>query len=817
MRISDRRTFWREHRKPRSPSFFAASCAVAIPRPNATVPAPETRASPDRGACRRCRRPLPPPTPPTPPPPRAMASATAPPPAPPLPPPASAPLLPPPPSPLWRPGPRTAHAHAHTRALLASATKRLPGNAEAHFHAGLLAMRAAEGEDALRAFTRARSIFEARVTVLARAGAPVPARLTRSLARLRAHTAQAAHLAAASKLSKEERAPLLDRLQADMVASTRENPGSPDVWNALALLHLGEGGFAGARDLFALICDNFPEYLDALNNLGLAELALGNEAAAVSCFQAAVLRDTRHAEALSNYALVLLRKGLYCAAGRAFRAALEGAGPGAWGLSFAWAGLAVAEAAAGRLDEAEDAALRAEASADVISRSRFSLLVGCVRTRRVSQALHTGQVSLDGGESTFVDMNCTQPVTGTTAPRSGPSSPTASGAANPAGAAAAGPSGAAIPLSTVTASLCTPGDKNIWGTEPGAEGRSAISKPRQAIENCVSVLRGVARDIQSSPSSCALGAALRIRHETLWEETGNRNYGAESAERLVEALEDDDGSTSAWVQLALLQLGAGGYESARDFCVQAVARDTASGPGWNDLGISYQLNCELTEAVAAYGKAIAVTEESSNETQASARFRENEGANPRLSPSKGGAAGVQRRATSEATANASQKAGSDCAGLVETSPKKPRPVAAAKGASTTSQPGAKGAANVKLPPVIGEGDGISRPGLLVLAAAYNNLGNAKRQEGSAMYGEAQTAYEKSLRLGGESAAVYNNLALLHIARRQLDDGEKMLTHALTIAPFCHSAVSNLLRIRRLKEEASLATSTDDDDDDDDDF
>ena len=90
-----------------------------------------------------------------------------------------------------------------------------------------------------------------------------------------------------------------------------------------------------------------------------------------------------------------------------------------------------------------------------------------------------------------------------------------------------------------------------------------------------------------------------------------------------------------------------------------------------------------------------------------------------------------------------------------------------------------------------------------LAAVYNNLGNLKRQEGR-NFSEALSAYEKSLRVGGENAVVYNNLALLHICSNRLEDAGKMLDHALKLDPKLDCAVSNRLKLSALiqKRESS---------------
>lgn len=57
------------------------------------------------------------------------------------------------------------------------------------------------------------------------------------------------------------------------------------------------------------------------------------------------------------------------------------------------------------------------------------------------------------------------------------------------------------------------------------------------MDSTVLRLRALAREIKLSSTSTALGAVLCVRHEHSWEEPGNRNFGAETAERFVSAVE----------------------------------------------------------------------------------------------------------------------------------------------------------------------------------------------------------------------------------------------------------------------------------------
>lgn len=593
------------------------------------------------------------------------------------------------------------------RSALIGACKRMPRNAEAHFHLGLMYMRKCDGEEALRSFQHCKQIYNERLEQHTTAGTQAPPQLLSSIARLRSHTAQAAHMAAAATLGREERAPLLERLQRDLVAATNMDNSQPDVWNALALLHLTEGGEEGARDVLRSIRTSFPDYLDALNNLGLSELALGNEEAAISCFQKVILCDREHAEALSNYGVVLLRHGMYDAAIRTFETAVHGSAPDGRGLSFAWGGLAIARGAVGLLDGAQEAAREAERTADSLNRSRFAMLMTSIQARSVTDELRRGLKSEDGRakegqtQETRLGTSDVQMVDGN-------------------------------------------------GSSERTEVGRVMRDPRPAIDSAVLKLRALARDIKSSSASTALGAVLRIRHEYSWEESGNRNFGAEAAERLVEALEKDDGDGPAWVQLALLQMGTGEYSSARDFAVQAVSRCTSMESGWNALAVASQLNDEIAEAVKSYEKGIEVV---------------------RLNYNKNRNRGLGDNATDREEEGILFGCGEESEG--------------------------------------GEEE-LNEAGLKALAALYNNIGNMKRQEGRS-FSEALAAFEKSLKFGGENAVVYNNLALLYISAGRFDDALSMLNHALKLDPLFECAISNHLKLLALIRKKDRSEPEDEED------
>jgi tetratricopeptide (TPR) repeat protein len=498
-----------------------------------------------------------------------------------------------PPPPAADPYPWNDDNKRQLRAALVAAAKRLPHNPEVHFHLGLMHMRRADGEEALRAFQQAKMIYEERQRPYIEAGAALPPRLAGSVAKLRSHTAQAAHLAASTRLSREERAPLLDRLQKDLVSSTQLDCSQPDVWNALALLHLTEGGYTGARDVLQSIHESFPEYLDAINNLGLTELALGNEEAAASCFQQVILGDRNHAAALSNYGLILLRRGMFDSAASTFERAVQDSKGTGRGLASAWAGLAVARVAMGQFGDAEDAAVEAQRLGDVNSHDRFSQILFSIRARQMVAELRRG-TSMEAGNSKL------------DAERSGGLSD-----ASPSGPAkrrrqsrGSGLGGEAV--SSADYERYTGVDHEQFHEEEPMTDllESAPQEPRPGMDAIVTRMRSLARELCSSSSSTSLGAALRLRHTHFSEETGGRNSGAEAAERLVEALEYDETDSSAWVQLALLQMGIGEFDSARDFSVQAVSRSRCLEAGWNSLGVAYQLANDLEDSDRAYERAL---------------------------------------------------------------------------------------------------------------------------------------------------------------------------------------------------------------------
>lgn len=653
------------------------------------------------------------------------------------------------------------------RSALIGACKRMPRNAEAHFHLGLMHMRNGDCEDALRSFQHCRVLYSERMDQHTNNNAEVPPPLLAKMARVRAHAAQAAHLTALS-INREDRATMLQKLQRELVAATSLDYSQPSVWNGLAILHLNEGGNQGARDVLLSIRHSFPDYLDALNNLGLAELALGNEEAAITCFQKVILCDREHIEALSNYGVILLRHGMYDAAIRAFDAAVEAAGPDARGLSFACGGLAIARLALGQLESAESAACRAEAMSDAGSKARFAMLRISIYARRVSDAARRGlpfedaNSALASGEAADASPAASEAELGVSASGRGPTREekleTGDDDGTPGGYDGSAPDAMAL--------------------EGGAES-GGTKDPHAAIDSAVLRLRALARDVKTSSASTVLGAVLRMRHECSLEESGNRNFGAEAAERLVEALEKDNDDATAWVQLALLQLGTGEYGSAKDFSVQAVSRNGNVEAGWNALAVASQLNVDVENAGRAYNTALEVIRSNYVMDGRKRGLTRGNDVN-RVNGERNG-----KREDGHEQGDEGERGGK---GLVF-------PLADGSAASTDGDRG-KEESGDEHPEREVEEERLNEAGRNALAAIYNNIGNMKRQEGRS-FSEALAAYEKSLKVGGENAIVYNNLGLLYISSGRYSDACNMLDHALILDPHLNCAVSNRLKLTAL--------------------
>uniref|UniRef100_A0A6T6CIT4 UDP-N-acetylglucosamine--peptide N-acetylglucosaminyltransferase SPINDLY n=1 Tax=Compsopogon caeruleus TaxID=31354 RepID=A0A6T6CIT4_9RHOD len=609
------------------------------------------------------------------------------------------------------------------RSALSGACKRMQYNAEAHFHLGLLGLRSGRGEEALKAFQHALTLSQQRLTTF---GDAPPRGYIGRVAEMQAHTAQAAHMAAITALDAERRAPCLVKMQADLIEASKLDNSQPDIWNAVALLHLAEGGYEGAREVLTAILRAFPSYFDALNNLGVAELTLGNLNEATKHFQTVISQDRTHVEALSNYGVVLLRLGIFDLALKVFEAVVRDA-PHARGLAFAWGGLAVSYLALGRVEEAELAGRRAEDTSEAKDKSKFALLNMSIMSRRVILNMKRGIADPPRSPSHREGSSFLWPPhkSGSLSTPKPPDRHTSTTQRTENGKTGDDPrkghDGITKPRRKVRVTMGMPtpstgaGESSHLVSPFAAKPRAETDDEKPAIEYGIYRLRTHSREVNSSAASTLLGACLRQRHEFSLEETGNRSFGAEAAERLVEALEKNPKDACAWVQLALLQLGSGEYPSSRDFAMQAICRDESLLASWNCLGVSSLLLDELSHAEKAFGKALDAVR----------------------------------------------------SGTIQN-------------AGLGDEEGACDAAS-----------------LHAFAAVWNNLGNMWRQEGR--YEEAEDAYKRSNEAGGENAVVYNNLALLKVAKLEIDKAEEYLKKALEIQPNLECAISNRLKLSRLKQ------------------
>lgn len=601
----------------------------------------------------------------------------------------------------------------------------MPRNAEAHFHLGLMHMRKNDGQSALNAFERCDHIYSEMIKSCRSQNKTPPRQLCASVARLRSHLAQAAHLDAVTKYDRDARAPYLQELQQGLVHATNIDCSQMDVWNALGLFLLKEGGMDGSHAVFQRIRTICPDYLDAINNLGLVELSRNKDEAAVVCFQKVLMCDQLHVEALSNYGGILLRLGLYEAAIRVYKRAVEGTMGIGRGLCFAWAGLAIARGALGQLKEAVIAAKEAERMANPRDRARFSLLLTSMKARMLADRIRRAEVWRAGGTADVVSVN--GGGTQSDGEETGPAS-------------------------------------------PEDESDDEEGDPRAAMDAAVLKLRALAKDIKSSAASVALGSVLRLRHDHSWDDSGNRNFGAEAAERLVEALEKDDHDTTAWVQLSLLQMATGDYQSAKSSARQAVMRDASIESAWNAWGVAHQLTDDVEESQKAYDKAIEKV-----------RF------NYKLR---------RRRDMPDdcklETEDVEEKDGDGIA---------PMTMAESLRLGDETLKDGKGYLEDWM-------DDVNASGRRALAVLYNNIGNLKRQEGKS-FAEALRAYNISLKLGGEHAVVYNNLALLYISANRLEDAMKMLEHAIRLDETLDCAKSNFLKLKALMRQPEGLDEEDD--------
>eukprot|EP00170_Pyropia_yezoensis_P009494 contig_42020_g9530 len=233
----------------------------------------------------------------------------------------------------------------------------MQGNAEAHFHLGLMYLRRRDGEEALRAFQHCKHLYQVRHDEAVAAGR-TPSPRPDSAPTVAASVATRAEEGAGGTSSgdslpraeKRRRVaplppPVVDAATTGATSIAAQMRPAAEMWNALALLHLAEGGVETARTVLRRLVAALPHYADARVNLALADLATGREAAAVNALRQVLVEDPAHVEARSAYALICLRHGLPSRALTLVGPALAGTRAVGRGLTFGWAAAAVGHAA----------------------------------------------------------------------------------------------------------------------------------------------------------------------------------------------------------------------------------------------------------------------------------------------------------------------------------------------------------------------------------------------------------------------------------------------------------------------------------------
>lgn len=81
----------------------------------------------------------------------------------------------------------------------------------------------------------------------------------------------------------------------------------------------------------------------------------------------------------------------------------------------------------------------------------------------------------------------------------------------------------------------------------------------------------------------------------------------------------------------------------------------------------------------------------------------------------------------------------------------------------------------------------------------NNLGNLHRQMGN--LDEAMASYGQAVRMKGDYALGYNNMALVHVLRQEWDDAADCLAKALEIDPGLDCAKSNRVKLDAVRRRA----------------
>lgn len=94
---------------------------------------------------------------------------------------------------------------------------------------------------------------------------------------------------------------------------------------------------------------------------------------------------------------------------------------------------------------------------------------------------------------------------------------------------------------------------------------------------------------------------------------------------------------------------------------------------------------------------------------------------------------------------------------------------------------------------------------LIRAGVLTNLGTNYRQK--KQFDESLRSYKQALELVGESSPIYNNIGVLFVSMRALDEAREMFQRALELDPNYECARSNLFRIEKLSRWQTILTTT----------
>lgn len=373
------------------------------------------------------------------------------------------------------------------------------------------------------------------------------------------------------------------------------------------------------------------------------------------------------------------------------------------------------------------------------------------------------------------------------------------------------------------------------------------------MEAYVTKLRGFARELGCSESSGALGVVLRKRHEYNWEGGVGRNFGAEAAERLVEAVERDQKNSSAWTQLALLQVSVGAFHTGVGVAEESLNRGGGAA-AWNCWAVAKQLNGDVVSAKRGYEMAEKClmhenTMKRRRRKQRSAQAQEsgddNEGEhNGEVTQNSQGAQDNQNLQASQVTQDnpasqenpgtqgnhAPQDIQAQQNGGVSQDNEREQGNRAAQDNQRAqdnqdaqdnrraqdnqdAQDNQRAQDDQASEDAQDEDDTEGDCGLFGskednrsaelkwrrrwLRCVLNNRGNLKRQQGD--YEGAMDCYTQALQIGGGEGVIFNNMALVYIKCGSLRAAEQILRHGQLVEPHLECLQSNLMRLMRLRQ------------------